>query len=71
MRVQKNDSHQHFWYYCPEMHTWISAERAVLKNDFAPKDLLKNIQTMDFDAFVAVQADQTKGENDLVIDLAN
>ncbi|BAX78493.1 amidohydrolase family protein [Labilibaculum antarcticum] len=71
MKVQKVDSHQHFWNYCPEKHSWLSDEMAVLKNDFAPKDLLKNLQAIDFDACVAVQADQTEGETDFLIELAN
>lgn len=70
MKVQKIDSHQHFWNYCPEKHSWISDKMAVLQNDFAPKDLQINLEAIDFDGCVAVQADQTEAETDFLIDLA-
>ncbi|PKQ64290.1 amidohydrolase [Labilibaculum filiforme] len=71
MKVQKIDAHQHFWNYCPEKHSWISDEMAVLKNDFMPKDLKIHLEAIDFDGCVAVQADQTEAETDFLIDLAN
>lgn len=71
MKVQKIDAHQHFWNYCPEKHSWISDEMSILQKNFAPKDLKVNLEAVNFDGCVAVQADQTEAETDFLIDLAN
>jgi len=71
MKAQKIDAHQHFWNYCPEKHSWISDEMSVLKNDFLPNDLQPNLESIEFDACVAVQADQTEDETNFLIVLAN
>ncbi|APZ45539.1 amidohydrolase [Polaribacter reichenbachii] len=65
------DSHQHFWQYEPVKHSWIDDEMAVIRRDFLPEDLQKVYQENGVDGCVAVQADQTLGETDFLIDLAS
>ncbi|MDH5399738.1 MAG: amidohydrolase family protein [Cyclobacteriaceae bacterium] len=64
------DAHQHFWKYSPVRHTWINDDMKVLKRDFLPTDLVPLMQRSGFDGCVAVQADQSEGENDFLLDLA-
>jgi len=66
----KIDSHQHFWRYEPARHGWISDAMAVLKRDFLPADLNRELQANQIDASIAVQADQSQGETLFLLDLA-
>ena len=65
------DSHQHFWQYEPEKHSWIDDEMAVIRRDFTPEDLIQELTQNDVEGCVAVQADQTETETDFLIDLAS
>ena len=40
------DSHQHFWRYSPTRHSWITDAMAVLKRDFLPPDLNRELQAL-------------------------
>ena len=64
------DSHQHFWNYEPEKHSWIDDEMSVIRRDFLSDDLQKVLDENGVDACVAVQADQTTEETDFLISLA-
>ena len=64
------DSHQHFWSYEPEKHSWIDDEMSVIRRDFLSDDLQKVFDENGVDACVAVQADQTTEETDFLISLA-
>jgi len=64
------DAHQHFWRYEPARHGWISDAMAVLKRDFLPADLNRELQANQIDASIAVQADQSQGETLFLLDLA-
>ena len=66
----KIDSHQHFWKYDPQKHSWISDEMGVLKRDFLPGDLKIELDKNDMDACVAVQADQSEDETNFLVNLA-
>jgi L-fuconolactonase len=66
----KIDSHQHFWRYDPVRHGWITDAMAVLKRDFLPPDLNRELQGSGVGASVAVQADQSEGETLFLLDLA-
>ena len=33
------DSHQHFWKYEPEKHSWIDDEMKSIRRDFLPEEL--------------------------------
>ncbi|MEO6313896.1 MAG: amidohydrolase family protein [Chitinophagaceae bacterium] len=63
------DSHQHFWQYHPDRHSWISDEMAVIRKDFLPGDLLPVLERNNIAGCVAVQADQTEEETDFLLKL--
>lgn len=65
------DSHQHFWKYEPEKHSWIDDDMSVIRRDFLPSDLKHVYQENNVDGCVAVQADQTLAETDFLLELAN
>ena len=64
------DSHQHFWCYEPEKHSWIDDEMAVIRKDFLPQDLAPILKKNGVIGTVAVQADQTEKETDFLLGLA-
>ncbi|MCF8716229.1 amidohydrolase family protein [Joostella atrarenae] len=64
------DSHQHFWNYEIEKHSWINDEMKVIRRDFLPKDLKPIYNQHSITGCVAVQADQTLEENDFLLKLA-
>ena len=64
------DSHQHFWNYEPEKHSWIDDEMSVIRCDFLSDDLKKVFAENGVDACVAVQADQTTEETSFLISIA-
>ena len=66
----KIDSHQHFWRYDPVRDAWITDAMAVLKHDFLPDQLARELDTNGIDASVAVQADQSEDETMFLLDLA-
>src|SRR5690625_5615377 len=68
--MHKIDAHQHFWKYDAETHSWITDEMKVLKHDFMPTDLKKELEGDGFDGCVAVQADQSEEETQFLLELA-
>ena len=66
----KIDSHQHFWIYSHEEYGWISDKMSVLKRDFLPEDLHRELSENDLDGSIAVQARQTLQETEWLIKLA-
>ncbi len=64
------DSHQHFWKYDPAEYSWISDRMSVLRADFLPADLDKEIKNVAIDGVVSVQARQTLQETEWLLDLA-
>ena len=65
------DSHQHFWKYDPVRDSWITDEMSILKRDYFPEDLEREIDAYHNDATVAVQSDQSENETLFLLDLAN
>jgi len=65
------DSHHHFWKYSPQEYGWIGEGQAVLKRDFLPPDLKKEIEAARVDGVVSVQARQTLDETRWLLELAN
>jgi len=65
------DSHQHFWKYNKENHSWIGDDMAVIRQDFLPDQLRAVYQQNQVNGCVAVQADQTVEETDFLLDLAS
>jgi len=68
--MQKIDAHQHFWRYDAETDGWITDEMKVLRRDFMPPDLKKELERNAFDGCVAVQADQSEAETQFLLDLS-
>lgn len=64
------DSHQHFWHYNPQRDSWITAEMATLKRDFLPEQLIEELRANGIQGCVAVQADQSEQETELLLNLA-
>lgn len=64
------DAHQHFWQYNPNTQGWITDEMSLLRRDFAPKELQKEIEALDFQGTIAVQAEETLAENYYLNNLA-
>lgn len=64
------DAHQHFWHYSAEEYGWIDEPMAALRRDFLPADLEPLLAEAGVDACVAVQARQTSGETEFLLDLA-
>jgi L-fuconolactonase len=67
----KIDSHQHFWKYNAQNHTWINDDMKVIQKDFMPSDLAPILKAHQFDGCVSVQVDQNDEENAFLLKLAN
>ena len=63
----KIDSHHHFWNYDPIEYAWMNEDMGVLKRDFGPPDLKKEIDAAGIHGVVSVQASQTLGETDALL----
>ncbi|MCX2838689.1 amidohydrolase family protein [Salinimicrobium sp. MT39] len=66
----KIDAHQHFWQYDAEKYSWISDEMAVIRKDFSPEDLEPLLSKRGFSGCVAVQADQSEAETEVLLKMA-
>jgi L-fuconolactonase len=64
------DSHQHFWRYNKEEYVWMSENQDSLRRDFLPEDLAPLLSSIDFDGAVAVQARQSVGETEWLLELS-
>lgn len=69
--MDRIDSHQHFWRYTPATHGWITNPMAVLKRDYLPLDLKKELDAHAISGCVSVQAAQTEQENHFLLDQAD
>lgn len=56
------DSHHHLWNYSAEQYGWIDGTMRVLRRDFTPADLLREMQGAHVDHAVSVQARQSLDE---------
>ncbi len=70
-RAPRIDSHQHFWKYSAEEYAWINNPMHVLRRDFLPEHLEKEIRAAGVDGVVAVQARQTVAETEWLLNLAD
>jgi len=64
------DAHQHFWLYNAQEYGWISDSMSVLRRDFRPADLRKEIAAVGIDGVISVQARQTLDETGWLLDWA-
>jgi L-fuconolactonase len=67
----KIDSHQHYWYYNLKDYGWMGDNMSVIKRDFLPSDLLPELENINFDGSVAVQARQNMEETNWLLKLAD
>ena len=63
----KIDSHHHFWQYEPVEYSWMNEQMGILKQNYGPDDLLKQIQGAGIDGVVSVQASQSLKETDTLL----
>jgi L-fuconolactonase len=68
--MEKIDAHHHVWNYTPAEYGWIDESMAVLRRDFGPEDLKRELDAAGFAGAVAVQARQTLEETRWLLDLA-
>lgn len=64
------DTHHHFWQYSTKDYGWISDEMKVIRRDFLPADLQKEMKAAGVDGAVSVQARQTVEESDWLLGMA-
>jgi L-fuconolactonase len=64
----KLDSHQHFWKYSDAEYGWI--DDPMLRRDFLPENLHKELRAAKIDGSISVQARQTIGETEWLLSLA-
>lgn len=67
----KIDSHQHYWQFNTADYGWMGENMAVIKRDFLPTDLVPELETINFDGSVAVQARQSIEETRWLLHLAD
>jgi L-fuconolactonase len=63
----KIDAHQHFWRYNPVEYDWIDDTMTVIRRDFLPADLQREINQADVDGVVSVQARQILEETEWLL----
>ena len=68
--ARRIDSHHHLWTYDPEEFSWISPEMAGIRRDFLLGDLEEELESSGVDGTVVVQARQTVGETEWLLDVA-
>jgi len=66
----KIDAHQHFWQYNPDEYPWIDDSMNKLKRDFLPSDLHAELDAMQFQGSIAVQARQSLDETRWLLKLS-
>ncbi len=70
-QTMKIDCHQHFWKYNEQDYGWMDDNMNAIKHDFLPPDLHRELQQMNFNGSVAVQARQTMEETHWLLSLAD
>lgn len=64
------DSHHHFWRYDETEYGWIPPAWSALRRDFLPEELGREISAAGVDGVISVQARQTLGETEWLLELA-
>jgi L-fuconolactonase len=65
------DAHQHFWIYDQHRDSWMNDDMQAIRKDFLPDDLFPLLQQNNIDGCIAVQAGQSTGETDFLLQLAD
>jgi L-fuconolactonase len=66
----KIDAHHHLWKYSVLEYGWIEDAMRVIRRDFLPADLKKEVDDAGFDGVITVQARQTLEETRWLLSLA-
>lgn len=69
--AEKIDAHHHLWRYSPEEYGWIDDEMAMLRKNFLPQDLTRELAAAEIDGTIAVQARQTMDETRWLLQMAD
>jgi L-fuconolactonase len=69
--MMKIDSHQHFWNYSPTEYDWIDDQMSVIRRDFLPEHLSKELISNNIHGSVSVQARQSLEETEWLLKLAD
>ena len=69
--VEKIDAHHHLWKYDVVDYGWIDGSMGVLKRDFLPADLERELCRAGIDGTVVVQARQTLSETAWLLNLTD
>ena len=64
------DSHQHFWRFDRDRHSWITDDMSKVRRDFLPDDLAPVLAEHAIDGCVTVQVDQSEVENQFMLSMA-
>lgn len=64
------DTHVHFWKFDADRDDWITADMAIIRNDFLPKDIATVYNDLNIDGCIAVQANQSETETSFLLNLA-
>ncbi len=64
------DSHQHFWNYEPQKHSWIDEEMKSIRRDFLPEELAQVYKENEITGSVVVEADQAETETAFLLSLS-
>lgn len=64
------DSHHHFWNYTEADYGWIPPAWSVIRRDFLPDDLRREIAIAGVDGVISVQARQSLAETDWLLGFA-
>lgn len=64
------DSHHHFWKYDPKEYSWIDDTKRVIRRDFLPADLTQEIDQVNIEGVLSVQARQTMEETNWLLGFA-
>lgn len=68
---ERIDAHHHLWHYTPDQFEWIDDRMKLLRRDFLPTDLKKELLLAGITDSVAVQARQSLEETDWLLSLAD
>jgi len=66
----KIDAHHHFWKYSALEYGWIEDAMKVIRRDFLPANLKKEVDAAAFDGVITVQARQTLEETHWLLSMA-
>jgi L-fuconolactonase len=65
------DTHQHFWSFNVQRDAWITDDMIVLRRNFSPGDVRREMVECHVDQSIAVQADQSIEETNFLLLLAD